>query len=306
VGAGLPVVVIVFNRPGCTSSVLESLARFKPDPLFVVGDGPRPGRPEDVENVRTVRGLFDRLPWRCEVVRSMSDENMGCRKRVSSGLDWVFGQVEQAAILEDDIVPGESFLPFCEELLDRYRGDARVGSISATDFAAGGHRFQASYAFSRYNLFWGWATWRRAWRAYDDSLGGMASGDASCLDDVLRRTFTRWRERVYWRAVLRKVAAEEIDSWGYRWLFSCWKSGMLGVQPAASLVTNIGTGADATHTRSGIYGIKAAAPMRFPLVHPAAVKADRHLDRRIEDRLYSKSVAARAAWLWSRLRRAGR
>jgi hypothetical protein len=306
VGVGLPVVVIVFNRPDCTSRVLEALARFKPDPLFVVGDGPRPGRPEDVENVRKVRRLFERLPWRCDMIQSMSDENMGCRRRVSSGLDWVFGQVEQAVILEDDIVPGESFLPFCEELLARYRDDARVGSISATDFAAGQHRFHASYAFSRYNLFWGWATWRRAWRAYDDSLGGMTSGDARGLEEVLGRTFSRWRERVYWRAVLRKVAAEQIDSWGYRWLFSCWKAGMLGVQPAGSLVTNIGTGADATHTRSGIYGIKGVVPMRFPLVHPASVAADRCLDRRIEDRLYSKSVAARAAWIWSRLRRRGR
>ena len=48
---------------------------------------------------------------------------MGCKKRISSGLDWVFNQVERAIILEDDCKPAESFFRFCDELLELYKDD---------------------------------------------------------------------------------------------------------------------------------------------------------------------------------------
>jgi hypothetical protein len=268
----------------------------------VIGDGPRTTRRDDHETVKLVRKQFDRLAWPCELQQNFAAENLGCRRRVTSGLDWVFSQVEEAMILEDDIVPGESFFPFCEELLDRYRGDGRIGSISGTDFTAGARRFSGSYSFSRYNLFWGWATWRRAWSLYDDSMSCLTDESDEEVRAVVRRTFRRWRERAYWNAVLRRTARGEIDSWGYRWLFSCWKAGMLGVQPSASIVENIGTGADATHTRHGTYGIGPAQKLKFPLVHPDFVSDDRLLDQCIEDRIYSKSMGVRLAWLWNRIR----
>jgi hypothetical protein len=297
-----PVVLIVFNRPACTEKVLQSLARYRPKSLFVIGDGPRATSRGDYESVKLVRKQFERLAWPCDLHQNMAVENLGCRQRVTSGLDWVFSQVEEAVILEDDIVPGESFFPFCEELLERYRGDCRIGSISGTDFTAGTHLFSENYSFSRYNLFWGWATWRRAWSLYDDSMAGMTKESDEEARAVVRKTFRRWRERAYWNAVLRRVARGEIDSWGYRWLFSCWKAGMLGVQPMASIVENIGTGDDATHTRHGTYGIGSAQALKFPLRHPNAVVADGLLDQCIEDRIYSKSMGVRLAWLWNRMK----
>ncbi len=50
-----------------------------------------------------------------------------CRK----GLDWVFSQVKQAIILEDDCLPESSFFPFCETLLGRYAQDREVAMIGA-------------------------------------------------------------------------------------------------------------------------------------------------------------------------------
>lgn len=47
-----------------------------------------------------------------------------------SGISWVFEQVEAAILLEDDCVPAPTFFPFCTELLERYRMDARIGMIA--------------------------------------------------------------------------------------------------------------------------------------------------------------------------------
>ena len=296
-----PVVVCVFNRPAETARVLEALRIVRPHTLFLVSDGPREGRHGESDMVAQVRGLFQSPGWPCDIVTNCSEINLGCRRRVSSGLDWVFGQVNEAIILEDDTVPHPSFFRFCEELLDRYRDESRVGSISGTDFTGGACRMETSYAFSRYNLFWGWATWKRAWAMYDDSMGCFDEDGDGSLRAVLARTFDRRRERLYWRQVLTRVHRGRIDSWGYRWLLSCWRAGLLGVQPARSLVENIGVGEQATHTRHRTYDTGGLGDVVFPLSHPAAIRRDEKLDRTIEDRIYSKSVSSRLAWLVGRL-----
>jgi hypothetical protein len=54
--------------------------------------------------------------------------NLGVGRRIATGLDWVFDQVDRAIVLEDGCVPHPSFFGFCQELLDRHRiidGSAR-------------------------------------------------------------------------------------------------------------------------------------------------------------------------------------
>jgi hypothetical protein len=296
-----PVAVFVFNRPAETSRVLDAIQRSRPSTLFVVADGPRPDRPADRDAVSAVRALFTRIEWPCEITTNFSEVNLGCRRRVSSGLDWVFEHVDEAIILEDDTVPLPSFFPYCEELLDRYRFDARIGSISGTDFTGGRYRMVESYGLSRYNLFWGWATWKRAWSVYDDEMKPLDETGARGVGDVLARTFELRRERLYWRHVLSRAHAGQIDSWGYRWLLSCWNAGLLGIQPAHSLVSNIGVGEQATHTSRGTYDTGELREMMFPLTHSRDVLRNPELDRAIEDRIFSKNVSMRLKWFMSRL-----
>ena len=59
------------------------------------------------------RAVLRQIDWPCDVRINFADYNMGCRRRVSSGLHWVFTQVEEAIILEDDCLADESFFPFC-------------------------------------------------------------------------------------------------------------------------------------------------------------------------------------------------
>jgi len=284
-----PVVVVVFNRPEKTRVLLEVLAEVKPSVMFVVGDGPRRAIASDGIKVEAVRKLLMKPSWKCEMVRDYSDENLGCARRVSSGLANVFSQIDEAIILEDDCIPDPSFFRFCEELLDRYRDDSRVGSICGTDFTCGEVEGPGSYYFSRYNLFWGWATWRRAWRFYDHSMKVVQSGE---LWGVLCRVFPDFRARVYWWYVLKKVYRGSLDSWGYRWMLSCWVHGMLGILSRTSLIKNIGFGAEATHTKgTGI--ISERCSCRFPLEHPDAVIRDSACDRAIEEIWYSKSLRRR-------------
>jgi hypothetical protein len=274
--------------------LIERLSLVKPDRIYLVADGPRKDRPDDAAGVEATRRLFDDLPWKCKVTRNVSDTNLGCARRVASGLSWVFEQVNEAIILEDDCLPQPSFFPYCEELLERYRDDGRVGSICGHDYTMGFKPPQESYYFSRYNLFWGWATWRRAWQHYDHAMRPIEDGT---LETVLRSVFPGIRARLYWRIKLRKTRSGKINSWGYRWLLSCWRVGMLGVFPAANLISNIGFGTESTHTKDDTYGLKPARDLQLPLRHPLKVERDEVRDQPVEDRIFSRSFSRRLLWI---------
>ena len=81
-----PVAFLIFNRPDTTERVFAEIAKAKPRKLFVIADGPRADRPGEAERCAAARAIIDRLDWKCEVLKNYSDVNMGCGRRVSSGI----------------------------------------------------------------------------------------------------------------------------------------------------------------------------------------------------------------------------
>jgi hypothetical protein len=115
-----PIAYIVFNRPQHTERTFAVLCEQRPSQLFVIADGPRLGHPEDGERCAAVRAIVEQVDWPCEVQRNYAESNLGLKRRVSSGLDWVFEQVERAIVLEDDCVAHPDFFLFCDALLEHY------------------------------------------------------------------------------------------------------------------------------------------------------------------------------------------
>lgn len=274
-----PVAFIIFNRPDTTERVFAEIAKVRPPKLLVVADGPRENRAGEAEKCAATRAIIDRVDWDCEVLTNYSDRNLGCKRRVSSGIDWVFEQVEEAVILEDDCLPDPTFFRYCQELLERYRHDQRIGMISGDNFQFGRLRNNDSYFFSKYTHIWGWASWRDRWvGSYDVTIAKWPRiRDEGWLADMVGNTL----EAAYWKMVFERVLRGEIDTWDYQWLFANWVEGRMSVLPAVNLISNIGFGQNATHTswdsnRSNL----ARSPLRFPLIHPIGVfgniKADRY------------------------------
>ena len=285
-----PVALIVFNRPEVTRRVFEAVRKARPARLLVVADGPRATRPDDAENCRLTREIVAGVDWPCEVQTNFSESNLGCKRRVSSGLDWVFGEVEEAIILEDDCLPHPDFFPFCAELLEKYRYDNRIFHISGNHFRTKGERNPDSYYFSRYSFIWGWASWRRAWKHYDVEMKlWPAVRDGNWLRDFLgdesaARRFTREFQAIY---------DGKVDTWDFQWGLACWIHSGLAIRPHVNLISNIGFSADATHTKDPDYpgANMPAEPMAFPLRHPAFM-----MRNGFEDRYLHGGTASRALW----------
>ena len=283
-----PVALLIFNRPELTTRVFQVVREARPRQLLVVADGPRLDRPGEEERCLAARAAVSQVDWDCEVLWNCADHNLSCRRRVSSGLNWVFEQVENAVVLEDDCVPHPTFFPFCQDLLVRYRDDTRVMGISGDNFLSEGAHSPYSYYFSRYTHVWGWATWRRAWKHYDVDMQLWPEIRAG---DWLAAAFPGARERRFWTRILDRVWTRQVDTWDYQWSFACWQQGGLTILPRVNLVSNVGFGGDATHTlvRSPL-AARPASPMTFPLCHPPFVM------RNVEADAYTQLNVVGAGW----------
>jgi hypothetical protein len=223
------------------------------------------------------------LEWRCEVNICFSESNLGCDRRIATGLEWLFSQVGEAIILEDDCLPDATFFPYCDELLDRYREDQRIAMISGCNVV--GPRTGDSYYFSQNYHIWGWATWARAWRYYDEEMR---------IWPWLKQT--GWVKHHLGDSKGAQIAelffdaahSGEMPQWDFYFAFSGWLRDALAVTPNVNLVENIGYGEEATHQRDPSYpfaGVKAA-PVTFPLVHPDKVEVCEAADRAVWEAVF--------------------
>ena len=274
-----PVAFFVFKRPDTTRRVFEAISNARPTQLLLIADGPREGKEGEVDACHQVREILARVDWPCEVFKNFSDSNLGCGERMISGLNWVFSLVEEAIILEDDCLPNSSFFTFCEELLQRYRGDDRIAYISGDNFFGRYMKPGNSYYYSQIGMIWGWATWRSRWLRYDRHLT-----DWPKLREqrVLEEIFDEPKVVKYLTRVFDAMhSGKGPDTWDYQWLYTALKENLLAIIPSVNLVSNIGFGDDATHTLGeDLRFMIPASPIEFPLRHPPSFNPLRSVDRR--------------------------
>ncbi len=241
-----PVLLLAFNRPLLFKRVMEVLIHADVKKLYINIDGPRMSRPDDIRNINEILGLIDAYKQKMDIsVRKLS-ENHGCKKAVSSGIDWFFEQVEEGIILESDCLPDRSFFAVMSDSLEKYRDDRRIMQISGfnpLDEMREGK--QECFSFlSRHAFIWGWATWRRAWKHMDLSMSSfpeLSKENMILTNDSLANKFMirKWEE----------TYKNKNNSWAYAWSYCLYKEGGYSLNFSKSLVENIGINELATHTK---------------------------------------------------------
>lgn len=277
-----PVVLIIFNRPQRTKKVLAEIAKAKPRQLFIIADGPRNDVSEDIEKCQETQALIDTIDWECQVYKNYAEQNLGCGYRVATGLNWVFEQVEEAIILEDDCLPHPTFFQFCHELLQQYKHDTRIMMICGTNHMHQWKMERQSYHFSYYGGIWGWASWKRAWKFFDYTLSLWQYEEVkNRIRDIFfdeEQFFVR--AKAFSETRTKIVAGEPVTWWSYQWSFARLSQSGLSIVPSVNLISNIGIGPNATHTwgKMDVSTELYQNGIAFPLVPPLTLVVDREYD----------------------------
>lgn len=296
-GMHVPVAIVFFNRLEPLKKLVARLAEAKPPRVYLISDGARKEKTGEFERVEACRTFMRKLPWACEIRENFASENLGCRKRVTSGLDWVFAQEERAIILEDDCIPEPEFFTWAEKMLDRYKDEPKVLSIGGTNLRPQLCDQSKDCMMTKYAMIWGWATWRRAWIKNEKDLANFLQ---ACRIHKFKKWLGKWRAEWYWRYLLTHVKS----SWGYRWAFTHFVNEAYCVVPPVNLVENIGmTDALATHTSDNPYELaKSDRIWRMANKQPGRVVSNDKLDCWTEDHQFSRSFIERLKWLGRKIR----
>lgn len=253
----IAVLFLIFNRPDTTIRVFETIRQAKPPRLYVAADGPRKDKIGEKEKCEEARSIIKMIDWDCEVKTLLRDENLGCGKAVSQAITWFFEHEEEGIILEDDCVPSLSFFPYCEYLLEKYRGDSRVWMISGCCFEKDLAPYTSyDYMFTKYGNIWGWASWRRCWNSYNLLMSGYEvfkkeGGFYNTCSYIEANYLTKMYNRLSENELLHE------STWDYQWFLTRLMNG-LSIVPSKNLVENIGEYGAHYNGQSNLLNIKAA------------------------------------------------
>ena len=274
-----PVLYLAFNRLDTVKQTFPEIKKAKPKQLFIACDGPR--TKEEKKKTDSVRKyILKNINWKCKVKTLFRDKNLGCKYAVSGAIDWFFENVEQGMILEDDVLPNQSFFRFCQEILERYKDNNKIMSISGYN-PLGEFNIKESYLFSKYFYCWGWASWRRAWEKTDMEMEEYIKIKQG---NKLKEYYPKFIERVLRKKRVNENLKNITNSWAIPFSISHQINHALAIVPRANLVENIGfLNQYSTHTNGNKWDKKflchKAIEINFPLKHPKEIFMNKKFEK---------------------------
>jgi hypothetical protein len=276
----LSVLFIIFNKREETKRVFNVIRSQKPTRLFIAADGPRPDKDGEVEKCHYIREwVISQVDWQCEVKTLFRDENLGCGRGPSEAISWFFQHVDEGIILEDDCLPNHTFFEFSAELLERYRHNPKISIIS-------GNNFQLVQPMPLGADYYGWAAWKRSWDDYEYHITSWPTLDQK---KFLNSLFRGKKYQLFWKQLFDWVYEKKPDdTWDIQFHYHCMKRNQLAVIPAANLISNIGYGPDATHSKdpNSYFANVPLYDFLFPLRHPSKIQRNYGADEFIQNNLF--------------------
>jgi len=236
-----PIAVFVYKRPHHTARLIDSLLAnpsVADSPVFVFCDGARTA--EDREAVETTRRLVrERVGPYGEIIERTT--NLGLASSIVGGVTELVMRYGRVIVLEDDLILHRGCIDFLNAALRHYADDERVYHVNAYRYPIPA---AAAPSLSRLTSSWGWATWRRAWEAFEHDAAKLeqlirAAGLASDMDFGGSFPFF---------AMLQQQVLGQIDSWAIRWYASVLLRKGLAVYPGVSQTVNGGMDSTGSHS----------------------------------------------------------
>jgi len=278
----VPVAFFTFNRLDTAKQVFERIKKAKPPKLYLVSDGPRSNREGEDKKVEEVRKyILDSIDWECQVNKNFAPSNMGCGRRMSSGIGWVFENEEQAIFLEDDCVPEMSFFRYAQEMLEKYQNEEDVLVICGNNQISKVYDMEDDYAFSHILNIWGWAGFRRTWKDYDFDMKDWPERRKS---PVFKEIYNK-KTRLALLSEYDIMYHHECDTWDYQVSYMMGKKKGFCIIPKVNMISNAGfSEGDSTHTaKQPEWMDLTSREMSFPIKHPQNVEWTRQYDETLSN-----------------------
>lgn len=236
-----PIALFVYNRPEHTRRTLNFLQKnhlAEESRLFIFSDGARSG---DEENVKAVRELANHITGFKSVEVIERERNYGLANSVIEGVNRLTSTYGRVIVFEDDVLTSPYTLQYFNDALRKYNEVERVMHVTAYMYPIAQTGLPETF-FLRIASSQAWATWDRAWKYFEPDIDKIINR----FDSRLKQQFELEGGMNFWKHVLEFKHGRN-NSWAIRWYASVFLKQGLSVNPALSLIENIG------HDGSGVH-----------------------------------------------------
>lgn len=241
-----PIVLFVYNRPWHTEQTLEALAKNRlaeKSYLTIYADGLKSSATEeDKKRVGKVRELIRSKQWCKEVKIVEREKNWGLADSIVDGVTNAVNEHGKVIVLEDDIVTSPGFLQYMNDALRLYQGEDKVMHVSGYMIPLVAEGLPETFFYNQTSC-WGWATWKRAWNAFQPDAVFLRQ-ELDNKDSVYHFNLNGYYD--FYSDLVRNIN-NEIKTWAIKWHTSVYLKGGLCLHPKTSLVSNIGFDGTGVH-----------------------------------------------------------
>jgi hypothetical protein len=240
-----PIVLIFYKRKKCIAKSIQSILLTCPSKIYLISDGGKNKNEEKV--IKNLRIFVENKIKKknCKFIKVYSLKNLGLKKNIINGLNYVFSKEKSAIIIEEDCIVDISFFNFCFIILNRFKNNNKVWGVTAQTFLK---NEKDNYYFSKYAHCWGWATWADRWKKFNFDRSKWIKWSKSNFWKKSNTNYIDDLEILYWKKIYTDVFDSKINSWNYIWQSFIWKKKGLFIHPPKNLVENIGFNKGYTNT----------------------------------------------------------
>ena len=245
-----PIALFVYNRPDHARRTLNFLQKnllADESRLFIFSDGPKEG---EEENVRAVRELVRNADGFKSVEVIEREYNFGLANSVIDGVTRLNREYGKVIVIEDDVISSPYMLQYFNDALRKYEQEEKVMHVTAFMYPIDPQDLPETF-FLRIVSSQAWATWNRAWQFFEPNIDKLMES----FSPESRYEFEVEGAMNFWKH-MKEFKAGRNNSWAIRWYASVFLKKGLSVNPAASLIDNIGHDGSGVHSEiSTIYKV---------------------------------------------------
>jgi len=236
-----PLAIFTFNRPfyleKCINSLKLNKLSSKTKVYFFI-DYPKVN--EDFHNYAKVKKIIKETNFFKKKIIIERKYNFGLRKNLLSGINYVLNKNETIIVLEDDLYLSKQFLNYMNKYLNFFKKSKNIASIHGYCYPIDKKNLE-NFFLIRGADCWGWATWKRAWKHYnDDHL--FLSQEIKRMGEI--KTFNFNNTFNYYDTLKNRLPS----TWAVNWYASAFIKGMLTLYPKNSHVQNLGNNGIGEHS----------------------------------------------------------
>jgi hypothetical protein len=233
-----PIALFVYNRLEHVKRVIEAIKKnqiAQSSILYIFSDFSN----EEVEQkkIKKIRKFIKNLTCFKKIIIIERKYNLGTSKNIVLGLNQIFKKHNRCIVIEDDILISNNFLFQMNYFLKKYNKIKNVASIEGYMYPVKFNKNVPNYFFLKGTGCWGWATWKRSWKNYEDSVQKLLKKFSNKKE--LIRDFNFYDSYPYYK-MLKKQKSSKKKSWAIKWYASNYIKNNYTIYFKSSLVKNIG------------------------------------------------------------------